>query len=81
MYTEESLIVNLILKDVNAIKFAYKKYGPALYGVIHNHSPEKADQVFIKSFTRIVNTIDKYDSVKSRLFTWMYHIVMDEMKN
>lgn len=81
MYTEKSLIVNLILKDVNAVKFAYKKYGPALYGVIHTHSPEKADQVFIKSFTRIVNTIDSYDSVKSRLFTWMYLIVRDEMKN
>ncbi len=81
MYTEESLISNLILKDVKAVKFTYKKYAPALYGIIHNHSPEKADQVFIKSFTRIVNTIDTYDPVNSRLFTWMYRIVMDEMKN
>ena len=80
MYPEDKMILKLILKDINAINFVYKKYGPALYGIIYNHSAEQADIIFIKSFKRLLNSVKDYDSSKCRLFTWMYQIVMDEIR-
>ncbi len=79
MFTEEALITSLISKDTDAVIFAYKKYGPAIYGFIHSHHITNVDTIFIRTFTKIINTIDKYDSSKCRLFTWMYNIVLDEI--
>jgi len=80
MYSEEGLVLNLILKNTNAITFAYQKYGPALYGTIRIHATADVDLIFIATCTRIFNTIDEYDSTKCRFFTWMYRIMMDEVK-
>lgn len=78
-YTEESLVSYLKLRDPNAIRFAYKKYAPALYGIIYKHSPENVDEIFQKTFIQIVASVDNYDPANSRLFTWMYWIVMNEL--
>jgi DNA-directed RNA polymerase specialized sigma24 family protein len=80
MYNDEFLVFGLITRDSDAIRYAYKKYGPALYGVVRHYANNHIDQIFLKSFTRIINSIESYNQANSRLFTWMYCIVMDEIK-
>jgi RNA polymerase sigma-70 factor (ECF subfamily) len=71
-------IHNLILnRDEAGLKLLYSNYTNSLYGiavrVLNNHA--FAEDAIQKSFLKIWNNIDQYDSSKSTLFTWMAKIV------
>lgn len=75
-YTEEELILLLQKRDQKGIEFLYDNYSAALYGIICRivNSTDVAEDLLQKTFIKIWEKIEYYDSSKGRLFTWMLNI-------
>lgn len=74
------LISRLQARDEAAFELLYTNYSAALYGIISrtvNHQ-ETAEEVLTDTFLKIWDQIDKYDSTKGTLFTWMYRIARNQ---
>lgn len=75
-YTEQELVQGLRNRDQQIFGYLYDHYSPALYGVVlkvlneENAASDCLQEVFLK----IWRGIDKYDTEKGRLFTWMLNI-------
>jgi RNA polymerase sigma factor (sigma-70 family) len=70
---EKRLVNSLKLRDQQALSTLYVMYSSSLKGIIIRiviHE-ETAEDLLQETFFKIWNSIDKYDSSKGRLFTWM----------
>lgn len=75
-YTELELVQGLKSRDQQIFGYLYDHYSPALYGVVLKvlNDENTASDVLQEVFLKIWRGIDKYDTEKGRLFTWMLNI-------
>lgn len=74
---EHTIIPLLREKDKQSIELIMEYYGDTLYGIALKmmNDAAQAEDVIQDSFIKIWKNADRYDSKKSRLFTWMLNIV------
>ena len=75
-YTEEELVLLLKQQSREAFNYLYKQYGSVLYGVVNKvvYDEQIAEDVLQDVFVKIWTNIDRYDTQKGRLYTWMINI-------
>ncbi len=75
-YTEAELVQGLKDRDQVIFGYLYDNYSPALYGVVLKvlNDEAAASDVLQEVFLKIWRSIEKYDTEKGRLFTWMLNI-------
>jgi RNA polymerase sigma-70 factor (ECF subfamily) len=75
-YTEAALIEALQKHDSQAFQYLYSNYKGALFTVILQiiSNRDMAEDVLQEAFVMAWKNIDKYDSAKGRLFTWLYNV-------
>lgn len=75
-YTELELVQGLKARDQQVFGYLYDHYSPALYGVVLKvlNDENSASDVLQEVFLKIWRSIEKYDTEKGRLFTWMLNI-------
>ena len=75
-YTEDTLIAALKNREEDAFEYLYHNYKGALFTVILQIIPDKdiAADVLQEVFIIAWKNIDKYDTAKGRLFTWLYNV-------
>lgn len=74
------LVKRLKNRDTTALDYLYDHYSDALMGIIQRtvNNAEAAEETLQDVFIKIWNQIDKYDSSKGTLFTWMYRIARNQ---
>jgi RNA polymerase sigma factor (sigma-70 family) len=74
--TEDSLILSLKNRDVNAFEMLYNNYSKAVFAVIVKivNSREIAEELIQDVFLKVWNNIGTYDNSKGRLYTWLIGI-------
>ena len=82
-YTEQELIDALKKHNNVAYRYLYMNYRGSLYNNILQviNDPETASDVLQEVFITIWQNIDKYDSDKGRLFTWMLKLTRNAAIN
>ncbi len=75
-YTENELVIALKKYDDQAYKYLYNNYKGALYNAISQiiSNKEIAGDVLQETFINVWKNIDKYDSSKGKLFTWLLRL-------
>lgn len=75
-YNQDDLAVLIKDRDQKAFGYLYDNYSKAIYGVIHNVvlDIEESEDILQKTFIKVWNSFDSYDSNKGRLYTWMLNI-------
>ncbi len=75
-YTENELVIALKKHDDQAYKYLYNNYKGALYNAISQiiSNKEIAGDVLQETFINVWKNIDKYDSSKGKLFTWLLRL-------
>jgi RNA polymerase sigma-70 factor (ECF subfamily) len=75
-YTEAELVTGLKARNEKFFGYLYDHYSPALYGIALKVVVDEtlAGDVLQEIFLKIWRGIDRYDSDKGRLFTWMVNI-------
>ncbi|MGX5819610.1 RNA polymerase sigma factor [Chitinophaga lutea] len=75
-YTEHELVQGLRARDQQVFGYLYDHYSPALYGVVLKvlNDETAASDLLQEVFLKVWRGIDKYDTDKGRLFTWMLNI-------
>ncbi|WP_317898870.1 RNA polymerase sigma factor [Aurantibacillus circumpalustris] len=70
------MIILIREKNQKAFSYLYDNYSKALFGVINSviNDIEEAEDVLQKTFLKIWNNFDSYDTAKGRLYTWMLNI-------
>lgn len=70
------LVQGLIDKDRKSFDTLYQNYSSALYGIALRITKvnEVAEDVLQEAFVKIYKNIDRYDSSRGTLFTWMLNI-------
>jgi RNA polymerase sigma factor (sigma-70 family) len=83
IYTEQELVAALKKHDNFAFKYLYIHYRVALYNIIIQLVPntEAANDILQEVIVAIWKNIDKYDSGKGRLFTWLHIITRNTTIN
>lgn len=73
---ETQLISGLKLRDQKSYSLLYKRYAPALLGIIRRRikCPVQAEDILQEVFIKISKNIDTYDPSKGKLFTWLARI-------
>lgn len=75
-YTEAELVLGLKARDEKYFGYLYDHYSPAMYGIALKVVNDEiiAGDVLQEIFLKIWRSIERYDSEKGRLFTWMVNI-------
>jgi RNA polymerase sigma-70 factor (ECF subfamily) len=75
-YTESELVLGLKARNEKHFGYLYDHYSPALYGVALKvvNDETVAGDVLQEIFLKIWRGIERYDTDKGRLFTWMVNI-------
>jgi len=75
-YTESELVLGLKARNEKHFGYLYDHYSPALYGIALKVVNDEtiAGDVLQEIFLKIWRGIERYDSDKGRLFTWMVNI-------
>ncbi len=75
-YTENELVTALQQQNKKAFEYLYHHYKGALLTVIKQviTDEETASDVLQEAFLTIWKNINKYDSSKGRLFTWLHKV-------
>lgn len=75
-YTESELVLGLKARNEKHFGYLYDHYSPALYGIALKvlNDESLAGDVLQEIFLKIWRSIERYDSDKGRLFTWMVNI-------
>lgn len=75
-YTESELVLGLKARNEKHFGYLYDHYSPALYGIALKVLNDEAiaGDVLQEIFLKIWRGIDRYDTDKGRLFTWMVNI-------
>ena len=75
--TPDNLTALLQSKDEQLFDYLYKHYSAALFGVILKvvrGDDEMAQDLLQEAFTKIWRNLDKYDTTKGTIFTWMLNV-------
>ena len=82
-YTEDSLILALKSHSSEAFEYLYVNYKNALYTVVKQFIPDEdiSNDVLQDVFVSIWKNIEKYDSSKGRLFTWLHTLTRNTTIN
>ena len=66
--------------DNKGFSYLYDRYAGALYGVILSivDDAEMGADILQEVFVKIWRNIDRYDTEKGRLFTWMFNIARNQ---
>lgn len=82
-YSEQDLVMALKLRDNEAYRYLYLHYRKALFTVISQIIPdaETAGDVLQEMFVTVWKEIEKYNSGKGRLFTWLMTIARNTAIN
>lgn len=77
MKIDQEIYNKLISRDESGLTLLYDNYINALFGMAFRilQNEAHAEDAIQKSFLKIWNNIDQYNSSKSTLFTWMARIV------
>ena len=77
------LVIGLQAKSTVAFSDLYDGYAAALYGVTYKMVQNRnvAEDLLQDAFIKIWKNIDKYDSRKGSLFTWMMNITRNTCKD
>jgi RNA polymerase sigma-70 factor (ECF subfamily) len=83
LYTEQELITALRNHENKAYRYLYLHYRKGLFTVIIQIIPDRetAGDVLQEAFVTVWKSIDKYDSGKGRLFTWLLTITRNSAIN
>lgn len=75
-YTESELVTGLKARNEKFFGYLYDHYSPALYGIALKvlNDESIAGDVLQEIFLKIWRGIERYDTDKGRLFTWMVNI-------
>lgn len=75
-YSHDELVASIKTKDQKAFAFLYDNYAKAIFGVIHFivEDIEESEDILQKTFMKIWDNFDMYDTSKGRLYTWMLNI-------
>jgi RNA polymerase sigma factor (sigma-70 family) len=75
-YSETELVDLLKQRQKSAFNYLYDKYAGSLYSIITNIVPDNdlANDVLQEVFIKIWRQIERYDSSKGTLFTWLLNI-------
>ena len=75
-YNQDDLAILIKNRDQKAFGYLYDNYSKAIFGVIHTivKDIEESEDILQKTFLKIWNSIDSYDTSKGRLYTWMLNI-------
>lgn len=75
-YNETELVHGLKGRDQQVFSYLYDHYSPALYGVVLKvlNDENIANDVLQEVFLKIWRNVEKYETNKGRLFTWMLNI-------
>lgn len=76
-FSEVDLVDGLKSRNREAMALLYDRYSRALYGVAFRivRSEQGAEDVLQEAFVKVWEQIDRFDSVRGTLFTWMHSIV------
>ncbi len=79
-YTEAELVELLKHKSEEAFGALYDNYSAALFGIVKRiiGDEDAAQDVLQDGFVKIWKNIERYDSDKGTLFTWMLNIVRNK---
>ena len=82
-YTEESLINGLKSHTNEAFEYLYHNYKNALHTVVKQFiaDDEISNDVLQDVFIAVHKNIEKYDSKKGRLFTWLHTLTRNTTIN
>ncbi len=82
-YTEDLLIIGLKSHDNGAFEHLYENYKNALYAVISQfiEDEEIKNDVLQDVFVAVWKNIEKYDTSKGRLFTWLHTLTRNTAIN
>lgn len=77
MSINQEIIAKIKARHEDGLRLLYANYSDVLFGMAHRilNNEAFAEDALQQSFLKIWNNIDKYDSSKSTLFTWMAKIV------
>jgi RNA polymerase sigma-70 factor, ECF subfamily len=75
-YNHDDLAILIKNRDQKAFAYLFDNYSKAIFGVIHTivNDIEESEDILQKTFLKIWNSIDSYDTSKGRLYTWMLNI-------
>ena len=75
-YTQDELVSLIRAGNQKAFSYLYDNYSKALFGVIHTivNDVSESEDVLQKTFLKIWDNFQSYDSNKGRLYTWMLNI-------
>lgn len=75
-YTEAELVLGLKSRSEKHFGYLYDHYSPALFGIALKviNDETVAGDVLQEIFLKIWRSIERYDTDKGRLFTWMVNI-------
>lgn len=75
-YSHDELVASIKTRDQKAFAFLYDNYAKAIFGVIHFivEDMEESEDILQKTFMKIWDNFDMYDTSKGRLYTWMLNI-------
>jgi RNA polymerase sigma-70 factor, ECF subfamily len=76
LFSHDDLVVLIKNRDQKAFAFLYDNYAKALFGIIHSivADIEESEDVLQKTFMKIWDNFESYDTSKGRLYTWMLNI-------
>ena len=75
-YNHDDLAILIKNRDQKAFAYLFDNYSKAIFGVIQTivNDIEESEDILQKTFLKICNSIDSYDTSKGRLYTWMLNI-------
>lgn len=75
-YSEDELVHLLKQQSREAYNYLYTNYSAVLYGIIRKvvYDEHIAQDVLQEAFVKIWSNIERYDSRKGRIYTWMLNI-------
>ncbi len=78
--SQKEIVDGLLAKDRATLGYLFDQYGGALLGVAKRivGTKERAEEVLKDAFLKVWKNIEKFDSEKGRLFTWMLQITRNE---
>jgi RNA polymerase sigma-70 factor (ECF subfamily) len=76
VYNHDDLVILIKNRDQKAFAYLYDNYAKAIFGVIHSiiEDVEESEDILQKTFLKIWDNFDSYDTSKGRLYTWMLNI-------
>ncbi|WP_310556863.1 sigma-70 family RNA polymerase sigma factor [Flavobacterium sp.] len=75
-YSHDDLVILIKNRDQKAFAYLYDNYTKALFGIIFSivADVEESEDVLQKTFIKVWDNFETYNTSKGRLYTWMLNI-------